>query len=250
MAFLSLTYVRRRLYETFLRTHSLAAVALLVLLWLHIRQLGTYVFSCLCVSTSLFVLQNLLWLGFYLYGNFSSHSVLNSGTASNAIVTRHRQDSSAEEIIKLEIDIKRPWIVQPGQFVYVSIPGSRRLGLGILENHPFLIAWASEDDHKQLKTIALLVRVCTGFTRQLRLSNSVSRANVDGPYGGADTAVLRSYDKILVMSSGVGIAAHLFTSLYLLRSHNEQTARVRRLSIVWLLESQGRMISYCTRERN
>jgi predicted ferric reductase len=230
---LSFVLFRRRLYEFFLQVHAIASIALLVFLWLHIRGLNTYVLVCLSTAAFLFVLQKILWTIHCLYRN------IGSGPRCQASVTRYSSDNHNEEVYQVRVDIKRPWNVVPGQFVYLSLPRARSLGLGLFESHPFMVVWAIENEGGQLKSIVLLVRSCRGFTRRLRLAQAKTTAIIDGPYGGTEAHELANYDKILLMSSGVGIAAHLHMTRYLLLAHNRQTARVRRLTVLWFLETSG-----------
>lgn len=106
-----------------------------------------------------------------------------------------------------------------------------------------MVAWPIYDDKGQLKTAILLVQTHRGFTRRLQMS-STSSALIDGPYGGSEIESLARYDKVLLMSCGIGLASHLGTAHHLLLAHNTQTARIRRLTLVWLLESQGSVMSF------
>jgi hypothetical protein len=130
--------------------------------------------------------------------------------------------------------------------VYLSIPALRGFGLGIMEAHPFMVAWTIDDESGCLKTIVLIVQSHKGFTHRLKMAHGLPRAFIDGLYGGSDAETLGTYDKVLLLSSGIGIAAYLNTARYLLLAHNKQTARVRRLTIAWLLESQGTFLPTCT----
>ena len=66
---------------------------------------------------------------------------------------------------------------------------------------------------------------------------SQSSAIVDGPYGQMQS--LDKFDKVLFVASGVRIAAHLLSAKHLLEAHEDRSARVRRLSLVWFLETSG-----------
>ena len=142
-------------------------------------------------------------------------------------------------IIQVRLDIKKSWTVKPGQYIYLILPKLRSLGLGVFESHPFMIAWVVENEQVRSNTIVLLVQVRRGFTQKLQFANPLSSAIIDGPYGGNELEMMAKYDKILLMSSGIGIASYLNTARYLLLAHDKQTARVRRLTILWLLETQG-----------
>lgn len=237
IALLSVIYLRRRMYEFFLRTHLLGAIALLVLLWLHVRRLETHILTCLVASVSLLLAQKLSWLLFFLYRN------LGSGPSAQASIARFSQSGSYGEVLRVRLDLKRPWTVVPGQYVYISLPALRSFSMGLLELHPFMVAWPIYDDRGQLKAVVLLVQTYRGFTRRMQMSNSTSFALIDGPYGGSEIESLAGYDKVLLMSCGIGLVSHLGTARHLLLAHNRQTARIRRLTLVWRLESQGDITS-------
>jgi predicted ferric reductase len=210
----------------------------MVLLWLHVPRLGTYTIVCLSTAGGLYILQKFLWISFVLYRN------VGMGPQCRLTASHYTQPGAPSEVCQLRIDVKRGWKVKPGQFVYLSIPAIRGFGLGIMEAHPFMVAWTTDDESGRLKTIILIVQSHKGFTQRLKIAHGLPRAFIDGPYGGSDAETLDSYDKVLLLSSGIGIAAHLNTARHLLLAHNQQTARVRRLTIAWLLESQGTFSSY------
>ena len=194
LGLLSIVQVRRRLYELFLRTHSLSAIALLVLLWLHVGIVDKYLLYCLSISVSIYVLQKGSWLYYFIYRN------LGIGSSAKASITRFPQSNPAGEVFQISIEPKRPWKVTPGQFIYLSLPRLRSLGLGLLESHPFMIAWTEERQDGKAEEITLLVQVRRGFTRRLQIASSRTPALIDGPYGGGELNTLANYDKILLMS--------------------------------------------------
>jgi predicted ferric reductase len=241
MALLSVLQLRRRIYELFVRAHLPSSIGILTLLCFHVKPLSTYVLICLIVSASLLLLQRLSWLIFFIYRNCGV------GPACRASIVRFPHNTPGEDVLQVRIDLKKPWNLTPGQFVYISIPALRILRLGILESHPFMVAWPIKDEKEQLSSIVLLIQARRGFTRNLQLADYKVSALIDGPYGDSGTQALGNYDKILLMSSGIGLAAHLSTARHLLLAHNQQTARVRRLTLVWLLETQGNilLLHYC-----
>jgi hypothetical protein len=177
-------------------------------------------------------MQKISWLMFFLYRNIGSGS-------NSASITRFQQLSPGAEVVQVRIDVKRPWVVAPGEYIYITLPRLRTFGLSILESHPFMLAWPQCDVNGKLKSIVLLVQLGQGLTRRLALSGPTTPVLVDGPYGGTETRMLANYDKILLVSSGIGLSAHLSIARHLLLAHDCQTARVRRLTLVWLLETQG-----------
>ncbi|KAF2633016.1 hypothetical protein BU25DRAFT_87617 [Macroventuria anomochaeta] len=232
IALLSVVFIRRMMYELFLQTHLLFSIAMLILVWLHISRLDAYLLSCLTVAASMLLVQKTLWVICTVRRNYGS------GPLSRISVIRYPGPGLQKPVIQVRLDIKKSWTVKPGQYVYLTLPGLRSLGLGLFESHPFMIAWAVEDEQARLRTIVLLVQVRSGFTQKLQFANPLSRVIIDGPYGGNEAHAMAKYDKVLLMSSGIGIASHLDTARHLLLAHDRQTARVRRLTILWLLETR------------
>jgi predicted ferric reductase len=225
--------VRRRLYEIFLDGHLLAAIALLVFILLHLKTRSVYVIGCLSVAVGMLLLQKILWFICFVYRN------VGSGPSCRASIVTFPRSRGGDEVLQVRVKLKRPWKVKPCHFVYLSLPWLRSLGLGLFEAHPFMIAWSDENEGGT--TIVLLVKCHRGFTRKLRLAKGSSRALIDGPYGSNRLQSLSRYDKVLFLADGIGIAAHLLPIRHLIHAHNDQTARVRRLSLVWLLETEGNL---------
>ena len=141
-----------------------------------------------------------------------------------------------QSIRKVVVSVDRPWTAKPGQYVYVSAFGSMFHSFGLPQSHPYLIAWA------EANTIVLLVDCYNGFSSRLpadgRFPTSVW---IDGPYGNCSD--LDDYDKTLFVASGVGVAAHLLTIRQLLKRHQEKKARVRRVTLSWFIEKEGKQVA-------
>jgi hypothetical protein len=58
-------------------------------------------------------------------------------------------------IIEIEIDVRRPWNVAPGQYVHVFLPSSRQLGLSLSESYSVVIAWGITNEQRQVQTITV-----------------------------------------------------------------------------------------------
>lgn len=129
------------------------------------------------------------------------------------------------------VTLKRPWRIMPGQYIYISL--HRRAGL--FESHPYMVAWIQEDPTR----LVLLSRRARGFSQRLDRVGGATSASINGPYGGINVHRLGSYDKVLFVAGGLGITAHFLAIQHLLRAHETQTARVRRLTLLWFLETRG-----------
>jgi NAD(P)H-flavin reductase len=115
--------------------------------------------------------------------------------------------------------------------VYLWLPG---LGCrSIFQRHPIPIAWWEDDERGMAKTIILLVK--TGPDNTLLSHDSRLTSFIQGPYGRAiDFA---SYDRVLMIATGMGIAAQLpyLKELVMMKDRKRAT---RQLYVVWQLEEE------------
>lgn len=227
----SILYLRRVFFEVFLKLHMLLSVALIICLWLE-ASLSWQDFHtiCLTIMTSLWCLEKLIWLG---------QSVLNRYRGNDEISISHSlaetQDPNATLV---QIHMKRPRKVKYGQYVFLTIPSLPHTIIGRLQSHPYMVAWADTDSKGLSRTITLLVAHRNGFSKTISRLQPSTRCSLDGPYGSMRR--LEDFDKVLFVASGVGIAAHLLAIRHLLNAHKDQTSRVRRLSLLWFVETEGK----------
>ena len=224
-------FIRRKAYELFKKLHSVASLTLLVGLWLHTDR-SPFVIVTLALCSGSLLLEKFVSYIFLLYRNVPS---------SRASFQRYG------EIVRVEITLRRAWKSRSGQFLYLCLPRLRRLGLGIFEFHPFMIAWdyiSPEPNGSTVelttRKIVLLAQPSNGFTKRLLKTdeaNNHSLAIIDGPYG-SDLHSFKDYDTVLFMANGIGLAGLLLPIRHLIVAHNNQTARVRRITLHWLLETK------------
>jgi NAD(P)H-flavin reductase len=138
----------------------------------------------------------------------------------------------SEQALNATITLKKPWKVRPGQYVYLIVPGIARHRAGFMQSHLYVIAWSENS------TVTLLIQRGSGFSDAL-FASAVRNSTiiVDGPYG--NSTPLDEYDSVLFMASGIGIAAHLLPIRHLLEAYENRSARIRRLTLVWFLETLG-----------
>ena len=98
-----------------------------------------------------------------------------------------------------------------------------------------MVAWVSDSDRRG-KLLHFLVECRKGFSKDVCPAGKVS-VILEGPYG--ESQDLNGYDKVLFMAHGIGIASHLLAISYLLQRHENQKARVRRISLAWVVKSEG-----------
>lgn len=230
LAVTSLLYFRRRFYEFFLKIHSVLALFLNALLWFHISRGKNSATACLCFAGALWLLQNTLWLCRLAYRNCGGRV-----NPQHSIIDFSSNGDSVEAVI-MQVAVRRPWKVLPGQYVYITIPSWHRGGV---QSHPYMIAWSSEPDDKVSTDLLLFIDCRQGFSGTLKSAYCPPSVIVDGPYG--TSPALDNYDKVLFIAGGIGVAAHLLSIRHLLLAHNNHKARVRRLSFLWVLETECKL---------
>jgi predicted ferric reductase len=211
-----------------LKTHLLFALALVALLWFHVPLRQRQSMICLAVASGLWIVQGCAWFGRLGYQNFRSRH------AKGMRLTKHSCGSA--EATEATMTLKRPWNVRPGEHVYITSPVLGRHHGGFAQAHPYTIAWTDESD------IILIIQRHTGFSSDIFTTpKDLSSFVVDGPYG--HPRLLTGYDKVLFAASDIGVAAHLLGIRSLSKAHEDQSARVRRITLLWFLESPGTLSS-------
>jgi predicted ferric reductase len=135
--------------------------------------------------------------------------------------------------LQVDITVPRPWQVEAGQYVYLSIP---KLGIFTgLRGHPFMVTWWERDG--QGLTISLIVKVRAGFTAQLDShTNKKLGAFIDGPYGVRHG--FGEYGTVIMFATGIGIAGHIPYIKELISGYNNCIVKTRRIRLLWEIKEQ------------
>lgn len=228
---LILTWVRSPLYEFFLKSHFLLSILIMVALWRHLTIKPTFTRFYIVIGTSIFVATTLLRYGRLLFRQFSwSHPY-----ATSRVVQVHKANGA----ICLEIDVRRPWKIRAGQYIYIWMPFCSFWSL--FQSHPFMITWWSQDSHNRTGKIYLLIKPRYGFTRKLlrHLNAPALRTWVDGPYGKAEN--LGDFGSVLMFASDIGIAAQVPYIKELLADVKSFKVRTRSILLVWQLDNESEL---------
>ncbi|KAF7166678.1 hypothetical protein CNMCM6106_002394 [Aspergillus hiratsukae] len=236
LSLLFVPMVKRRVYEAFLYTHLVFALVGLYAIWKHLPsnspKLQWCVIACLaaCSITTLFQILRIVYRNFVL------------GRKS----VRMTMSPHAEDIMHVTLSLPRSWRVSAGERVCLTVPS---VGLFyFFQTHPFTITWWEESEDGNATSISLMFRARTGFTRKLydRLKpNQKYWALIDGPYGpslGGKFGIsqdLGDYGHILMVTSGIGIAAQLPYAKEILQRRRGAEVRTQRISLVWRLDRAG-----------
>ena len=102
--------------------------------------------------------------------------------------------------------------------------------MSLLQAHHYVVAW------KEGSECTFLIQRDTGLSNDLfNVPQLGPRVLVDGPYGNAQN--FDGYEKVLFVANGIGIAAYLLSIRTLLEAEMTKTTCVRRILLVWLVET-------------
>lgn len=229
LSLLILPAIKRRFYEIFLSTHLACAAVALYALWKHTAASRGHLWVCVSTLTvtSSFHALRLLFRNFVL------------GKKSVRMVAKQY----GEDIMFVTLQLPRPWTVRAGERVNLGVPS---LGLFyLLQAHPFSITWWEDNVEGEAESISLMFRARNGFTRKLLQHVEPDReywAWIDGPFGPSSVhncgpaKEVGDYGYILMITSGIGIAAQLPYIKELLQNRRKAEVRTRKISLVWELD--------------
>lgn len=177
---------------------------------------------------------------FYRNGLFSGHG------APRALVSftlrKSQESGNTVTAAHIRVVLPRPVKVEPGQYINLWIPS---IGLwSCIQTHPFTVtSWS----RGKQDTMELLVQPRHGMTSNiLRYAtvapdNSVSfLALFTGPHGTSED--VGQYETALMIASGFGIAATIPYLKKMIYGYNTCTLQIRRLHLVWQIESIGERV--------
>ena len=243
-------FCRRLSYELFLRLHQALAVVSVYGIWRHLpsekysSRLYLYIALGILGSTSF----SHLILFLYRNGLFSGNG------CPRAIAICHKNERDAENAgqharatpIRVRLILPRPIKAMAGQYINLWLPS---LGLwSWVQTHPFMITSWSRTDQGVLD---LLVEPRGGLTKTLvRQAHAAPKGNFSslalysGPHGISEC--VDKYESVLLVASGAGIAAIIPYAKKLIHGYNTCTSHVRRMHLIWQVESLG-WFSCCRR---
>jgi len=225
--------VRRALYEWFLNSHLLLSVVVLIAIWRHVslkKSAELFLRIGICLWTVATVAHWVL----FVFRNVVFGKAFATATAKRLL----SKDSSNQlvapsNVLQVDITVPRPWQVEAGQSVFLSVP---KLGIFTgLRGHPFMVTWWERG--LQGLTISLLVQSRAGFTAELdRHTNIPLRAFIDGPYGVRHN--FGDYGTVIMFATGIGIAGHIPYIKDLISGYNNCEVKTRRIRLVWKIKEQ------------
>jgi predicted ferric reductase len=151
------------------------------------------------------------------------------------------------DIIRIDIKLKHPIIIKPGQYVYLRVRNSYISDK--VQSHPFMISWwgpayninQSKDDVPKAQSLTMLVQPVNGLTRRLSSKTFLQGVSFDGLLG--HNLQLEKYDNVFLAVKGIGIAGVLSYAKHLveLESSPPGNRRItpRKVDLYWELEDNS-----------
>ncbi|KAL1620001.1 hypothetical protein SLS56_009845 [Neofusicoccum ribis] len=219
LAITSLPPIRKYWYEPFLRVHQLSSIVGAFSLWWHVSTTNTFVFICQTVIAIVFLTALVTHIAMILYRN----DVYHGGPAARI--------TGSDELVQIELELKKPLSIQPGQYVNLWIPS---LGIcSFAQSHPFIVvSWSETPMH----SLRLVVEPLNGLTRKMaeaaNRSSEPRKALFSGPHGKSFT--LQGYSNVVIIATGLGIFAQLPYLQKLAHCSDK-----RRIHVVWYMGSSN-----------
>lgn len=222
-------WFRRPAHDLFIKSHFALALLSAVSLWYHIpkdnKLLHLYLIlagASVVTSFSLKIVRGIC------------RNSMSGRPSSRAFISK---DSGAAVVTLYP---GRPFHVHAGQFVYLWMP---RVSLtSIFQVHLFAITAWEENLGGKATSLSFLIKARRGFTGKL-LRGTTSRSNeylawIDGPYG--STFDLRRYRRVLMVATGIGIAAQLSYLQEMICGRKNGFLGIQSVLLQWEIEDLGR----------
>lgn len=242
LSLFSIPWFRRWSYEIFLRGHQIMAGLFVYGTWQHLRSKSGFPRHCLCIALGILGLTSCLQLVTLLYRN---GLLAGRGTprALVSFITRKSEENGTivtrVTAARIRVLLPRPVHIEPGQYINIWIPSVSLWSW--TQTHPFtVISWS----RGKQDSIELLVQPRHGLTADL-VRHPSTDANISlslltlftGPHGMSED--VGNYESALLIASGFGVAATIPYLKKMIYGYNTWTLQVRRLHLVWQVDSIG-----------
>lgn len=104
-----------------------------------------------------------------------------------------------------------------------------------------VVSWAEG----KVESLDLLIIPRKGITKELlrHTNTNIILVMFSGPHG--TIVPVEDYDSVVMVASGLGIAAQLPYLKQLVHNHNNHKARTRKIHLIWCLQSNSESVSIC-----
>ncbi|KUL81281.1 hypothetical protein ZTR_09810 [Talaromyces verruculosus] len=233
----TLPYIRRHIFEVFLRTHQVLAYLLLYATWRHVPSGERLSRICIVTTFVLLSIALVLQLGILIYRNriFSLHGWPRARASCNRPKIEGKDDSDV--IIQVRVALTRPVRIEAGQYINLWMPSMTWWSWA--QVHPFMVtSWS----HSAQETLDILIQPRRGFSRELLKharaapqGSASLRAFIIGPHGMSNK--VDRYESVVLVANDFGIAAAIPYLKKLVYSYNTSASRTRRVHLVWEVDN-------------
>ena len=246
---LFIRFLRQSSYDIFLRIHQTLAALMFYAVWRHITLAIFSISLYMIVGFEVLSGSTLIQLAIVLHRNLA----LNQADAMASL--SKLRFKKRKNILFIDIIVARPWKVRAGQYINLGVPTfSLR---SIFQSHSFIVACWIESISLYL---CALVKPQDGLTRQFferahevnsfflssREDRQISRdrfyhvwISESHEFG----ASVEEYNNILMIATGIEIAAQLLYVKKLIWGFNHCNVRIRRIHLVWQLNKTSMITS-------
>ncbi|KAL4926645.1 ferric reductase family protein [Aspergillus undulatus] len=238
LVLISIPRFRQWSYEIFLRGHQVLAGLFVYGTWQHISQ-NQSIRAYVLIALGTFGVNLIVQLITLLYRN----GLFTGRGAPRAIVSFSVREArmAASVVAHIRLILPRPVKVEAGQYINLWMPSVSLWSW--TQTHPLTVTSWSKCTQD---TMELLVQPLYGLTATLlryapaAVQSSVSfLALFTGPHGTSED--VSQYGSIIVIASRYGIAAAIPYLKKMIYGYNTCTSQVRRLHLVWQVESIDEM---------
>jgi NAD(P)H-flavin reductase len=205
-----------------LQTHRAAAIALVAMLWVHIKPSQHLSWALLIAGTSFYVAMFVMQLVRQLLVS----------TGKRLSIGRIEQVESDGESHMLEIKTARTLTIRPGTYVILTVLDWRYASF--MQRHPLMVAWYDNRDDES--KIYLIVKAQRGWTNRINHRLKDRKVWLDGPYGkpyDSGSSDLSEYDTVLLIAEESGILAHLLTLKTLAERLEYGSTKTQRIVLIF-----------------
>ena len=210
------------------KLHLASAFTSIYFLYRHCKGHGQFAQLLWSVACATLGLSTLAQLGLWLYLNAFTGKL-----GKRLTIERYNSELTAGRVVaQCHIALPRGWRVRAGDYIQLTVPSTSLSS--IWQTHPFVVCWWQDDQHKTAIEISILMQSRGGFTKRL-LHQAESRkqlpAWIQGPFGVSGGFTRQG--TVVLLSTGIGIAAHLPHIKELVGASEDHRAYTKRLQVLW-----------------
>ena len=217
--------LRRRSFEVFVKSHVFLSIATMFAIWQHVnaKRLTSRILVLSAVS---------LWGAVHAF--HIGLSIFRSALCRATLEVKEIEDALIMDVV-----VPRPWKIRGGDYVHLWIPGASFRSFW--QSYPFVIAWwtwTQTAHHRRRLTVHALTDRRLGDNLKLT-ANTHTRlfTLLSGPFG--QGPALGEFGTVVLITTGMGISAHLPMIKTVIEECQSFRARTRKLRLLWQVDQES-----------